>query len=342
MSPKFKLFSLLIIGFFISLNNLLAQEELEITEVIDNLYAIVNPEGGNIAFLATRKGVVVIDAGSTPSNGKDIINAIGSVTKKPIKYLILTHSHGDHINGIAAFPNDITIIAHKNLATNNEKFNRERLNNYIHDILPSYLVNLKLQMGSIKNKESDEYIALKKDYNENEKYLEEIKNIKFRNPDITFEDYYRFKIADERIMLEFPGPCHTNDNIVVKFSNHNVIHTGDIVFYGSFPYMITQHGVDVYNWIKTLDDLYEENIYDVIPGHGELGRKVIIKDQADYFKDLSYEIEALKNAEYNLDEIKKRIKIDDFNLKGNENQFPINIEVIYTEIENKGVEWWKF
>lgn len=323
-------------------NFLCAQENNNYIEVSDNLYLITNISGGNVSFLVTRKGIVVVDAGSTPSNGRKIISIIKSVSNKPIKYLILTHFHGDHINGIVGFSNDVKIIAHKDLAKNNTSFNKKNIDNYINNVLPSYLVNLKLQMGEIKDKKSDEYLALKEDFENNEEYLEEIKNIKFRNPDITFEDYYRFKIADERIMLEYTGPGHTNDNIVVKFSNHNVIHTSDLVFNGSIPYLINDHGVDVYNWMKTLDDLYKENIYTVIPGHGEIGGKIILKEQSDYFKTLSKQIEILKNDGFNLEEIKEKIDINDYGLKGNENQFPINIEVIYTQLVSKGIDWWKF
>ncbi|MCK5168842.1 MAG: MBL fold metallo-hydrolase, partial [Bacteroidales bacterium] len=192
MKVRINLFSLLII-ILLSVKLLNAQEDFSYIEVSENLYAIENPYGGNIAFLVTRKGVVVIDAGSTPNNGKKIVSVIKSVTKKPIKYLILTHLHGDHINGIAGFPDNIKIIAHKNLAKNNESFNKESLDNYINNVLPGYLVNLKLQMGSIENKSSEEYIALEQDYKTNQEYYEDIKNIEFREPDITFEDYYRFK-----------------------------------------------------------------------------------------------------------------------------------------------------
>jgi glyoxylase-like metal-dependent hydrolase (beta-lactamase superfamily II) len=341
MKNRIALFSFLIIILLISiLSN--AQEKSEYIEVSDNLYLITNITGGNVSFLVTRKGIVVVDAGSTPSNGKKIISIIKSVSNKPIKYLILSHFHGDHINGIIGFPNNVIIIAHKDLAKNNTSYNKENIDNYISTILPSYLVNLKLQMGEIKDKKSEEYLALKKDFDSNEEYLEDIKNIEFRNPDITFEDYYRFKIADERIMLEYTGPGHTNDNIIVKFSNHNVIHTGDLVFNKTFPYLIVDHGVDMYNWIKTLDDLYKENIYTVIPGHGEIGDKIILKEQADYFKALSKKIEDLKNSGFSLDEIKEKIDINDFGLIGNENQFPINIEVIYTQLVIKGAEWWNF
>lgn len=342
MRSKFTLTFILLFIYLLCNLDSKAQEEPEIIEISDNLYVIVNPQGGNISFLVTPKGVLVVDAGSSPVNAKNIISAIRTVTTKPLTHLILTHMHGDHIYGISGFPENVKIIAHVNLEKNNTELNEKNLANYKENIFPAYLANLKLQLDSVSDKESEEYAALMESYNANVDYFENIKTIKFRKPDITFEDYYLLKLADQRIVLEYPGPCHTNDNIVVKFSNHNVIHTGDLVFNGSFPYLIVEHGVDVYNWIRTLDDLYKENIFTVIPGHGEVGRKVVLKDQSDYFRRLSHEIEALKNAGYNLEEIKEKINIKDYDLKGNEDQFPVNIEVIYTELVNKGRGWWEF
>lgn len=319
-----------------------AQENPEYIEVSDNLYVINNTDGGNVAFLVTKKGIVVVDAGGTPKAGERIVSIIKSVSDKPIKYLILTHFHGDHINGISGFPKSVKIIAHKSLSENYNQFNRDNLNNYVENILPGYLVNLKLQMGSINNKESEEYLTLKKDYEANQEYYENIKNIKFREPDIVFDDFYRFRISDERIMLEFPGPGHTNDNILVKFSNHNVIHTGDLIFNKSFPYTIEEHGVDIYNWVKTLDDLKKENIYTVIPGHGEIGPKIILQEQSEYFKSLAQKVESLKKQGLNLDQIIAKCDINDYELIGNEEQFPENIKVIYNQLTTSKVEWWKF
>lgn len=108
-----------------SINTNYAQDLLETIEVNYNLYAIENPEGGNVSFLITRKGIVVVDAGANPSNAERIINTIKSISNKPIKYLILTHMHGDHIYGLSAFPQDVTIIAHKNLENNNTLFNEK-------------------------------------------------------------------------------------------------------------------------------------------------------------------------------------------------------------------------
>lgn len=319
-----------------------AQDVFETIEVSYNLYAIENPKGGNVAFLVTRKGVLVVDAGSTPSNAEKIVNTIRTITKKPIKYLILTHVHGDHTNGLAGFPKDVKIIAHKSLEKNYKEFNQSNITNYKNNVLPNHLSNLKAKLDSIEDKKSTEYNTIMEDYNSSVDYYEDVKRIKFRTPDITFEDFYTLKLAGERIVLEYVGPGHTSDNIVVKFSNHNVIHTGDLVFNKTFPYLIIEHGVDVYNWIRILDDLYKENIYTVIPGHGEVGRKITLKYQSDYFKDLSHKIEDFMDAGNNLEEIKNQIKPKDFNLKGNESQLPVNIEVIYSELSNKGRDWWKF
>jgi len=325
--------------FFVQLQ---AQENPDYTEISDNLYVINETNGGNIAFLVTKKGIVVVDAGSTPENGKKTVSIIKSVSDKPIKYLILTHFHGDHINGISGFPNNVKIIAHRTLAENYTQLSRDNVNNYIEKVLPGYLVNLKLQMGSIENKESEEYLTLKKDYETNQEYYEDIQNIKFRDPDIVFDDFYRFRISDERIMLECPGPGHTNDNILVKFSNHNVIHMGDLVFNKTFPYTIEEHGVDIYNWVKILDDLKKENIFTVIPGHGEVGGKIILQEQSEYFKSLAQKVERLKNQGFNLDQIIAKCDIKDYKLVGNEDQFEVNITVIYNQLTASKVEWWDF
>ena len=341
MKIKIILLSLqIIILLFTKTSN--AQEDLNYVEVSHNLYVITEISGGNVAFLITKKGIVVVDAGSTPKNGEKIVSIIKSVSNKPIKYLILTHFHGDHINGIVGFPRDVKIIAHQDLSKNNKLFNNDNLENYINNVLPGYLVNLKLQMGSVENKKSEEFISLKKDYETNFEYFEDIKNIKFREPDITFENFYRFRIANERIMLEHPGPGHTNDNILVKFSNHNVIHMGDLIFNKMFPYTIEEHGVDIYTWVKILDDLYKENIYTVIPGHGVIGEKIILKEQSDYFKTLAQKIERLKKQNFSLDQIIAISDITDHDLKGNEDQFKENIIVIYNQLTTSKVEWWEF
>ena len=70
--------------------------------------------GGNSGVVVGDKGVIVIDAKTTPAGGKELLDDIAKITPKPVTAVILTHSDGDHVNGLASFPAGITIIAHAN------------------------------------------------------------------------------------------------------------------------------------------------------------------------------------------------------------------------------------
>jgi glyoxylase-like metal-dependent hydrolase (beta-lactamase superfamily II) len=70
--------------------------------------------GGNSGVIVGDKGVIVIDAKTTAAGGKELLDDIAKITPKPVTAVILTHSDGDHVNGLASFPSGITIIAHEN------------------------------------------------------------------------------------------------------------------------------------------------------------------------------------------------------------------------------------
>jgi cyclase len=62
-----------------------------------------------------ENGVIVIDAKTSAAGGKELLDDIAKITPKPVTTVIETHSDGDHVNGLAAFPTSgITIIAHEN------------------------------------------------------------------------------------------------------------------------------------------------------------------------------------------------------------------------------------
>jgi glyoxylase-like metal-dependent hydrolase (beta-lactamase superfamily II) len=70
--------------------------------------------GGNSGVIIGEKGVIVVDAKTTPAGGKELLDDIAKITPKPVTTVILTHSDGDHVNGLASFPSGITIIAQEN------------------------------------------------------------------------------------------------------------------------------------------------------------------------------------------------------------------------------------
>jgi glyoxylase-like metal-dependent hydrolase (beta-lactamase superfamily II) len=92
---------------------------METTKVdgTDGVYIFRNG-GAQAMFIVTKDGVIATDpvAYGKPTGGQDYVDAIKKVTDKPIKYLIYSHHHYDHIQGGKAFKDaGATIVAHKNV-----------------------------------------------------------------------------------------------------------------------------------------------------------------------------------------------------------------------------------
>ena len=70
--------------------------------------------GGNSTIIIGKTGVIVVDAKQTEAGAKDLLAEIAKITPKPVTTTIITHSDGDHVNGLVAFPAGIKIITHEN------------------------------------------------------------------------------------------------------------------------------------------------------------------------------------------------------------------------------------
>ena len=83
-------------------------------KVGEHVYQILGGSGSNGGLIIGENAVLVIDAKMNEESVIQTIEAIKELTDKPIKYLVNTHSDGDHIMGNRWFPGSLTFIAHEN------------------------------------------------------------------------------------------------------------------------------------------------------------------------------------------------------------------------------------
>jgi cyclase len=79
-----------------------------------DVWAGLGGSGGNSTIIVGKTGVIVVDAKQTEAGAKALLDEIAKITPKPVTTVILTHSDGDHVNGLVAYPAGIRIIAHEN------------------------------------------------------------------------------------------------------------------------------------------------------------------------------------------------------------------------------------
>jgi cyclase len=117
-SPKkltFGLSALVALASFATLAEAQQQPQpLKVTQIKDNIYWVQGGAGSNDGVIVGATSVIVVDTKTTVDSEKGVIAEIAKITPKTVSTAIITHSDGDHVNGLAAFPAGLTIIAQEN------------------------------------------------------------------------------------------------------------------------------------------------------------------------------------------------------------------------------------
>jgi cyclase len=99
----------------------------KLQQVSEGIYAYLQPDGSwhlnNTGFLASRDGVISVDATSTERRTRAYLDAIAAVTREPVRTLVNTHHHGDHTHGNYLF-GGATIVGHERCLRRHDRLQR--------------------------------------------------------------------------------------------------------------------------------------------------------------------------------------------------------------------------
>jgi glyoxylase-like metal-dependent hydrolase (beta-lactamase superfamily II) len=218
----------------------------------------------NAAFVVTPAGVVVIDALGSPPLAQELVQAIGRVTPQPIRHVIVTHYHADHIYGLQALQAPgVTITAHRSGQS------------YLH----SDTARLRLQA-------SREELA---------PWIDE--QTRLVPADRWIDGPTKFSLGGVDFVLQPVGPAHTPEDLVVFLPGSRILFAGDIVFRGRIPFV---GQADSGHWIEALDRLIDFDARLIVPGHGpaSASAQADLKLTRDYLVHLRQAMgEAARNLE---------------------------------------------
>jgi len=128
---------------------------VSVQNVKGNIYQVKGGMGANTGFFIGEKEVLIIDAKMTEDAAKQMIAEIKKLTPNPIRYITLTHSDGDHVNGLVGFPQGTNIISHEKTRVHMDNaFQSARERTYLSNITFSERLSLYLD-GVLRGKRID-------------------------------------------------------------------------------------------------------------------------------------------------------------------------------------------
>jgi quinoprotein relay system zinc metallohydrolase 2 len=184
----------------------------------------------NPGFVVGTDGVAVVDTGGSPVVGRQLKEAIAAVTKVPVRYVINTHMHPDHVFGNAAFEGDgVAFVGHH-----------------------------KLARGLAAR--ADRYLAINKDLLGPDAFA----GTRIIVPSLTVETTRTLDLGGRTITLTAQPTAHTDNDLTIADSATGTVFMGDLLFVEHVP---TIDG-SIKGWIALLDRFSAAPPVRVVPGHG--------------------------------------------------------------------------
>jgi len=269
-------------------------------KVTEGIYRIKN-FGCNIAVMIGDDGVLIIDSGDQAAAVKTD-SVIKTISNKPVRYVLNTHFHFDHVGGNKKLSgNDAVIVAQENTRQRMmTEWNVPTVAGVTYPVIPPY---------------SEDYL-----------------------PKICFQNSINIYFNNDTIQGIHFLNGHSDSDVIYFFRKANVIHTGDLFLSNGFPIIDIYNGGSIDGYLRAVDNIIslcnERTI--VIPGHGATSDRQGLVDYRNMLSTAKTNIEKMIKEGKTLEQVTASDPTKDL-FKGGKSWLPasIFIDVVYKELSKK-------
>jgi cyclase len=259
----------------------------EIERVADGVYAAVARPVAmincNAAIFENAGDLLIVDAHSKPSAAAALVAQLRHFTDKPVRYLVNTHFHFDHVGGnseyrkIAPRADIIASTVTRNVLAESGAARMKQ----IVDAVAASVENSQKRLAAAKTPREKEHVQ--RELAEARAFLAEMKGFSQELPNVTFDQNLVIHDKAHQLHLAFRGRGHTAGDIVVFCPEKKVIATGDLL-HGFMPYIGDGYPRE---WPATLRSVGEFPFDHAIGGHGRVQTRERLPQMAAYIEELT-------------------------------------------------------
>jgi cyclase len=308
-----------------------ADDDFQLVKVADGVYAATAKAGGlasgNAGFIIGDGGVLMVDTFFTPIAVEELIGAIESQTKQPIKYALNTHYHLDHTGGnqvLAA--RGVPIIAHDNVAIWQTTKNRRFLPP------PEELQKRRDDAGKQLSETATDQTEKRAQLERQLRRYDAMLTIKLTNPSVTFSSGTLHLYLGKREVILFTLPGHTGGDVLAYVPDANVVFTGDMGWRKTLPNLVD---ATVNDWITSLDKILNQYpTAKFVPGHGDVADAGELREFRDYLDDLRTRVRNAIADGLTIEQAKQQLELPEkYKSFAFQNFATPNVEDMYKELK---------
>lgn len=273
-----------------------AQQPMTVQKIKGDIYLVKGGSGANTGFYIGDKEVVIIDSKMTADASRQVIAEIKKLTDKPITRIVLTHSDGDHVNGLNGFPPGLKIYGHPLMKSEMEAAAKSPNAQHLLEYLPDQAC-----APCAASKES----------------------------------VMAFKVGSEDVALYYFGPAHTSGDLVVYFPAQKVAFIGDLAFLGRDPLIHRQKGGTSLGYVNALKSMAALRADTYLAGHNDPLSSQDLQGLAESIAGKQEKVKTMVAEGKSLDQIKQAFGITAPPAQPGRSSFPSLVEIIYLELTEK-------
>jgi cyclase len=297
--------SLLGAGLFSAPAHAITGDKAELKKIADDVYAFVGKRNdANAMVIVTSEGVVLVDTGNNPPETRNLQKMIQSVTSQPVRYVVISQNHGDHVGGTPLFAPPANVIVHERVAKDWAAWKPYQIKSW--------------------RKRFPERAAALKDANPLDTVL-------------SFERRMTLHLGGKTIELINVDDTYNVGDVAVWLPEAGVLYAAFVGYKERHPDIRPDysHGT-TWGMLKQLEALSALKPKVVVPAHGPLGDVTDLHALTDYLLSARQKVRGMMQAGLSLEQIEPKFNMNEYQGWDRGQHFPWMAETIYRELRGEG------